>query len=107
MQNHNITLEKLIKEYDKRGSNYFKEDTLKFYKEKLEDMKIKDEIREIRDRGGNLHKCIVLERISVGIFGEKYPNYDYFDMYTLGRISDINEKYEIAAIMERRKCYGI
>lgn len=100
MTNNKITLKQLIQEYNRRGSNYFKESTLKFYGEKIEDMKVKDgEIREITDRGGNLHQCIVLEKVSTGIFGEKFSNYDYFDMNTLDRIADINYKYEIAAIL--------
>ncbi|NMW84711.1 hypothetical protein HKO22_02995 [Peptoniphilus sp. AGMB00490] len=89
MKNHNITLEKLVREYERRGSDYFKKDTLKFYGEKLKEMKIKDEIREIRDRKGNLHKCIVLQKISTGMFGDKYLDYDYFDMDTLDRMSDL------------------
>lgn len=102
MENSKITLKQLIKEYDKRGSNYFKERTLKFYGEKIEDMRIKNgEIRQITDKGGNLHQCIVLEKVSTGIFGEKFLNYDYFDVNTLDRIADINEKCDIVAIAER------
>lgn len=86
MKKHNITLKQLINEYRKRNSHYFDKETLKFWGEKLSDMKILKDTVIKKDFQDNKHECIVLSKISKDFYGNSYRNYDYFDIDTLDRI---------------------
>ena len=88
MKKHNITLRKLMEEYEKRNNCYFKKETLKFWGERLSDMRILENTVVKTDFQGNIHECIVLSKISKDFYGKKYRNYDYFDIDTLNRIID-------------------
>ena len=88
MKKHNITLNQLVEEYEKRNNCYFKKETLKFWGERLSDMYIlKDTVKKC-DYQGNIHECVVLSKISKDFSGKPYRNYDYFDIDTLNRIID-------------------
>lgn len=86
MQKHNITLNKLIKEYEKRNNHYFNRKTLKFWGERLSDMYILKDTVKKRDFQGEIHECVVLSKISKDFYGKPYRNYDYFDIDTLNQI---------------------
>lgn len=86
MKKHNITLKQLIQEYEKRNSPYFDKKTLKFWGEKISDMKILKDTVIKKDFQSNKHECIVLSKISKDFYGNSYRNYDYFDIDTLDRI---------------------
>lgn len=88
MKKHNITLNQLIKEYEKRNNCYFKKETLKFWGERLSDMYILKDTVIKKDMQGQEHECLVLSKISKDFFGKPYRNYDYFDIDTLNRIID-------------------
>lgn len=88
MKKHNITLNQLMEEYEKRNNCYFKKETLKFWGERLSDMRILENTVVKTDFQGNIHECIVLSKISKDFYGKKYRNYDYFDIDTLNRIID-------------------
>lgn len=88
MKKHNITLNKLIKEYEKRNNHYFDKKTLKHWGERLSDMRILENTVVKTDFQGNIHECIVLSKITKDFYGKPYRNYDYFDVVTLNRIID-------------------
>lgn len=88
MKKHNITLNQLIEEYKKRNNHYFDKETLKHWGERLSDMRILENTVVKTDFQGNIHECIVLSKISKDYQGNKYRNYDYFDVVTLNRIID-------------------
>lgn len=88
MKKHNVTLEQLMQEYDKRNNHYFDKDTLKHWGECLSDMKILENTVVKKDLQGQEHECIVLSKISKDFYGKPYRNYDYFDINTLNRIID-------------------
>ena len=88
MKKHNITLNTLIKEYEKRNNHYFDKETLKHWGERLSDMKILKDTVIKKDMQGKEHECIVLSKISKDFYGKKYRNCDYFDVQTLNRIID-------------------
>lgn len=88
MKKHNITLSQLINEYKKRNNHYFDKDTLKYWGERLSDMKILKDTVIKKDLQGKEHECIVLSKISKDFYGKPYRNYDYFDIVTLNRIID-------------------
>lgn len=92
MKKHNITLNQLIKEYEKRNNCYFEPKTLKFWGEKLSDMRILKDTVIKKDFQGNKHHCVVLSKISKDFYGKPYRNYDYFDIDTLNRIIPSNNQ---------------
>lgn len=62
--------------------HYFDNDTLKYFGERLSEMRVLKDTIEITDECGNKHTCYVLSK-----FSRKYPTgarrtYDYFDVDT-------------------------
>lgn len=83
------TVDQLVKAYRTAHPNghYFDEETLRFFGEKLSDMKVLDETATITYPTGETHECYVLEKISRDFSGRKMRTRGYFDVNTLKTIS--------------------
>lgn len=73
------------------GGHFFDRDTLKFFGERLSDMRVLSETETIKDCSGKKHECYVLSRLQ-----RKHPagprrTYAYFDVETLDHIARRNE----------------
>lgn len=88
MKKHDITLDKLVREYKKRNSHYFDKKTLEYWGECLSDMEILKDTAIKKDLQGKEHECIVLSKVSKDFYGKPYKNYEYFDIDTLNVIID-------------------
>lgn len=69
------------------GGHFFDKDTLKFFGERLSDMRILSETETVKDCLGETHECYVLSRLQ-----RKHPcgprrTYAYFDMETFEHIA--------------------
>lgn len=75
------------------NSYYFSKGALKFFGEKLSEMRILKSTVVIKDLMGELHQCYVMSSVQ-----HKYPNgatrhYTYFDVETLEEVWSSMEKY--------------
>ena len=63
--------------------HYFDTDTLKFFGERLSDMRLLKEISNIKDISGNEHEVYVISRLQRNNPKGKCRTYAYFDTTTL------------------------
>ena len=82
---------KFIEDYEKKNpaGHYFDRKTLKFFGERLSDMRVLKQTAEIVDYSNITHKCYIVSRLQ-----RKHPNgptrtYAYFDVETLDDISPL------------------
>lgn len=74
------------------GGHFFDRDTLKFFGERLSDMRVLSETETIKDCSGEKHECYVLSRLQ-----RKHPagprrTYAYFDVETLDHIAGYKKR---------------
>lgn len=83
-----MTVYNLIAEHKKNfpESHYFDHDTLKFFGERVSDMRVLKKTTIVNDYRGKPHECFVLSKVSKDFYGRHYRNYDYFDIVTYERI---------------------
>ena len=74
-----------IEAYESKNPNspYFSKDTLKFFGERLSEMRVLKNTEVVKDSMGELHQCYVVSSVQ-----HNYPNgatkhYAYFDVDTL------------------------
>lgn len=82
---------KFIEDYEKKNpaGHYFDRKTLKFFGERLSDMRVLKQTAEIVDYSNITHQCYIVSRLQ-----RKHPNgptrnYAYFDVNTLDDISPL------------------
>lgn len=75
---------KFVRMYEAKHPNspYFKKETLKWWGERMSEMRILKKTVKIKDLFGVYHEAYVLSKVSRSN-GVKYRNYDYFDVETL------------------------
>lgn len=83
-----MTIYNLIENHKKNfpESHYFDYDTLRFFGERISDMRILKKTAIVNDWSGKPHECFVLSKSSKNCYGKYHRNYDYFDIATYERI---------------------
>lgn len=69
------------------GGHFFDRDTLKFFGERLSDMRVLSETKTIKDCLGETHECYVLSRLQRKHPGGPKRTYAYFDVETFENIT--------------------
>lgn len=83
--------------------HYFDEGTLRFFGEKLSDMKVLGETMTIIDSIGEAHDCYVLEKISHDFMDRKMRTRGYFDVETLKTITPDADNMTIIEYLDDKK----
>lgn len=72
-------------EHNKNG-HYFDHDTLKFFGERLSEMRVLKAIETITDISGEKHECYCVSSVQRPPFGRPHRHYTYFDTTTYEQI---------------------
>lgn len=82
------------------GGHFFDRDTLKFFGERLSDMRVLSETKTIKDCLGEMHECYVLSRLQRKHPGGPKRTYAYFDVETF---EDITRGYYSSTLQNREE----
>lgn len=83
-----MTVSKLINEYlcKHPHEHFFDRDTLKFFGERISEMRVLQGIAEVEDYGGEKHKCYVLSSLQRNAPAGARRVYHYFDTKTFENV---------------------
>jgi len=83
-----MTMDELIREYYRRNPNghYFDHDTLKWFGERVSDMRVLSGTRTITDISGDVHEAYTVSRLQRKYPGGPRRTYAYFDTKTFDDI---------------------
>ena len=82
-----MTARELINNYKVvNGGHYFDRDTLKFFGEKISEMKVSRDTIEKIDYSGNKHTCYELYSVQHNAPGTDKGHYSYFDIETYEQV---------------------
>lgn len=81
-------IDALIREYYRKNpeGHYFDHDTLKFFGERISDMRLLKNTTEITDISGDKHTAYIISRLQRKYPGGARRTYAYFDIETLDDI---------------------